>query len=35
MLLTYKPGPKFAIHNAASLSDTNVRTPSITLLAST
>jgi hypothetical protein len=24
MLLTYKPGPKFAIRNAASLSDTNV-----------
>ena len=24
MLLTYKPGPKFAIHNAASLSELNV-----------
>jgi hypothetical protein len=24
MLLTYKPGPKFAIRNTASLSDTNV-----------
>jgi hypothetical protein len=29
MLLRYKPGPKFAIRNVGSLSETDVRTPGI------